>query len=147
MINSNTSTFPSILTGTPFLLNGSAVSPRERDTIAMLHRVLPGTTIIGISSPFPEWRVAGHSEMVLFSHHTFFTDFIYSTKTQRNGGKRACVVGGIIYDYTSIYLREHWEDGGNYISMERKSGHTHENGKWTCTQAEECSYLLLVKTV
>jgi len=75
----------------------SCALPDGRDRIALLYHIPRGTILINIVSPLKEWRIANHSELLLFLHHPTLQGFVYREariRTRRGSGATERPRGG-----------------------------------------------------
>jgi hypothetical protein len=148
------SVFPSITPSVVFLLTHTPL-PDGRDRIALLYHIPRGTILIDIVSPLKEWRIANHSELLLFLHHPTLQGFVYREDAVPSATKHYTIIGGILYDVTRARLEYHSDDNGTYVSWQRIPGYerndgfvdTKEEDEFMFVRAQKETYLLLVKTV
>lgn len=144
---------PEIVPRTPFLLSNEALGIPDR--VAMLYRIPVGTIIIDVVSPMSEWRIANHTEMQIFLEHQMFSKIVRCSCAAQQPKKSYCIIGGILYDFTSMTLGYHEHDNGVYLWWKREVGYMRNMSFGDKLQQEESefilrktdchSYLLLIK--
>lgn len=146
MFTPNRSSFPKVFPNTPFLFNpAESMSENKRDTLAMLHPIPTGSVIIGSTSSIPGWRTVGHTEMVSFVRYLLPFGFIRAHSEMQGSPEDVHILGGIVYDFTSITLRGNTTGCSSYLEIKRQNGHVCKDALWTFTRALPNSYLLLFK--
>lgn len=144
---------PEIVPGIPFLLSNEALGIPDR--VAMLHDIPIGTVITDIVSPVSGWHIGNHTEMFTFIKHWMFSNIVRCSCTAQQPKKSYSIIGGILYDFTSVTLGYHEYDNSVYLWWKREAGYMRNMSFGDKLQREESefiwrktdchSYLLLIK--